>query len=153
MRPFLALITGLVGLLLHAVPVQAQAAEPTIFGLWEQTDPDGRVGSWFLIFKNRGFYEGILARTFPKPGEDPNPICTKCTGDQKDLPSTGLILIKGMQRKGRMYENGTILDPRDGTAYKATMELSPDGQKLTLRGFIGLPIFGKSQTWTRLSGQ
>ena len=119
-------------------------------GLWEQVDDDGTVGGWFHIYERDGVFEGKIVKMFPKPGEKPNPICTKCPGDQKNQPSLGLTLIKGMQRKGRNYENGTILDPRDGSVYQARMELSPDGQKLMVRGFLGIDLFGQSQIWRRL---
>jgi hypothetical protein len=138
------------GVLMFALAMPAEAAGPTAVGLWEQSDPSGRVGGWFLLYENNGVYEGALARMFPKPGEDPNPICRKCKGDQKNAPSLGLVMIKGMQRNGLEYENGTILDPRDGTVYKARMEVSPDGQELTVRGFVGIPLFGKSQVWKRI---
>ena len=85
-----------------------------------------------------------------KPGEDPNPICTHCTGDQKNAPSLGLTIIKGMQRTGLVYQNGSILDPRDGSVYHAKMTLSPDGQQLTLRGYLGIELFGQNQIWQRL---
>jgi uncharacterized protein (DUF2147 family) len=63
----------------------------------------------------------------------------------------GLPLIKNMQRTGPLnYENGTIMDPRDGAVYRALMELSPDGSKLTVRGFLGIALFGRSQIWNRL---
>src|SRR5262249_34182837 len=62
----------------------------------------------------------------------------------------GLIMIKGMHRNGRLYQNGTILDPRDGNVYNAQMEVTADGQKLKLRGYVGIPIFGATQVWKRL---
>jgi uncharacterized protein (DUF2147 family) len=62
----------------------------------------------------------------------------------------GLALIKGMQRNGLSYENGTIMDPRDGSVYRALMKLTPDGQKLEVRGFLGIALFGRSQVWNRL---
>lgn len=135
-----------------AVPAAAQAQRPPapVVGLWEQVDDDGRVGGWFHIYEREGVVEGKIVRMFPKPGEKPDPICTKCPGDQKNQPTLGLTLIKGMQRKGRNYENGTILDPRDGSVYQARMELSPDGQKLMVRGFLGIDLFGQSQIWRRL---
>jgi hypothetical protein len=127
-----------------------RAAEPSAAGMWAQIDEKGRVGGWFLIFEHDGFYEGAIAKMFFEPGEDPNPICTRCKGDQKNAPSLGLTIIKGMQRKGLVYQNGNILDPRDGQVYKAKMTLSPDGQQLTLRGYLGFELFGQNQMWKRL---
>ena len=126
------------------------AAPATATGVWEQADDKGKVGSWFYIYERDGVFEGRIVKMFPRPGEKPNPICTKCQGEQKNQPTLGLTLIKGMQRKGRNYENGTILDPRDGSVYSARMELSPDGQKLMVRGFLGIDLFGQSQIWRRL---
>jgi uncharacterized protein (DUF2147 family) len=62
----------------------------------------------------------------------------------------GLVFIEGMKQSGLDYEDGTILDPETGKIYHANMHLSSDGSKLTVRGYIGLSIFGRSQTWNRV---
>jgi uncharacterized protein (DUF2147 family) len=54
-----------------------------------------------------------------------------------------------MRRDGDEWTGGEILDPENGKTYKATLKLADNGQKLLVRGYIGLPIFGRSQTWVR----
>ena len=125
-------------------------AEPSVVGLWEQSDEHGRVQAWFNFLEKNGVYVGAIAKAFPAPGETSENVCTKCPGDQKDAPFVGLVIVNGMQRKGLKYENGTILDPRDGSVYRAVMDLSPDGQKLTVRGYLGIKALGQSQVWRRL---
>jgi uncharacterized protein (DUF2147 family) len=133
------------------VGAPAPAAEVNAVGLWEQVDEtSGKAESWFKISEHNGVYEGNIVKIFFKPGEDKNWICSKCEGAEKGAPVLGLMLIKGMQRNGLSYENGTIMDPRDGAVYRALMKLSPDGRKLEVRGYLGISLFGRSQVWNRL---
>lgn len=137
---------------ISAAVIAGPAFDPTsAVGLWEQVDEKtGKPESWFKISEQNGVYQGNIVKIFFKPGEDENFTCDKCEGDEKGKPVLGLALIKGMQRNGTAYENGTIMDPRDGAVYRALMQLSPDGQKLEVRGYLGISLFGRSQIWNRL---
>ena len=152
MRPILQklMIAGVIGLA-GVASLPLRAAEPSAVGLWEQVDEkSGKAESWFKIVERNGAYEGTIVKIFFKPGEDENWTCDKCEGADRGKPVLGLTLIKGMQRKGLDYENGTIMDPRDGSVYRALMRLSPDGQKLEVRGYLGFSFLGRSQVWNRL---
>jgi uncharacterized protein (DUF2147 family) len=139
------------GVFLGVAVAPLRAAEPSPVGLWEQVDEkSGQAESWFRITERNGVYEGVIVKIFLKPGEDPNWVCDKCEGAERGAPVLGLTLIKGMRRKGDAFEDGTIMDPRDGSVYRALMKLSADGRKLEVRGYLGISLFGRSQVWNRL---
>jgi len=137
-----------------AAPVGKGASsteEQTVKGFWQSYDDSGKPNAWFYFTEKDGLYEGRLVKSFPKPGEEGKvKTCDKCEGELKGLPILGLPIVTGMKRAGLAYEDGEVLDPRDGQVYDARMDLSSDGKKLMLRGYVGVSMLGQTKTWTRL---
>jgi uncharacterized protein (DUF2147 family) len=134
----------------------AVSAEPTPVGLWQAVDKDiKRPTGWFLISNHGGVYRGTIAKMFLKPGQDPNQLCTECKDDRHNHPWLGLEIIRGMRPEGDdKYGGGTILDPRDGKVYKATMTLrrrsNVDRARLHRLGVLGAKSILDAPTPIRL---
>ena len=135
-------------------PAQGQAPAaslPTPAGLWETVSdrtgqPDGRV----QIVESGGEFVGTVVAVYSPPAEKPDPLCERCNGEQKDKPVIGMAFLRGVRRSAEGYAAGEILDPNDGKVYSCMLELLEDGRKLAVRGYIGIPMLGRTQVWTRL---
>ncbi|MCA3643357.1 MAG: DUF2147 domain-containing protein [Methylobacterium sp.] len=128
----------------------ALADGPSAAGQWRQIDDrTGEIRSIITIVERSGSFHGRVTQIFPRPGEQPNPTCSACAGELRNAPVLGFPVLSGLKRDGQEYSGGTIIDPESGSTYRARMTLSEDGRKLEVRGFIGVSLFGRSQTWAR----
>lgn len=92
---------------------------------------------------------GTVIKVFPRPGRPIDPVCEFCGGDRKDKPIKGMTIIWDMRKADEEWGKGKILDPESGKIYSARMWLTDNGSKLTVRGFIGFSMLGRSQVWIR----
>ncbi len=128
----------------------AYAQPQTAAGLWKSIDDHtGKAKALIRISEHDGVFEGKIETILPTPGQEPNPVCSKCEGSLHDQPVLGMQILNGFRFDGEMYNGGTILDPDNGKVYKSRMKLGEDGSTLDVRGYIGIPLLGRSQTWLR----
>lgn len=118
-----------------------------IEGKWKTIDDEtGKPKSVVEIFKkSNGKYYGKVVQLLIKPA-DPN--CSGCKDDRKNQPILGMEVIRGMVKEGSSFSGGTITDPKTGKSYKCNIE--KDGDKLNVRGYVGISAFGRTQTWHKV---
>lgn len=133
---------------LMTLPVWADEASPV--GLWKSVDDvSGKPRALIRITESNGALLGRIEKVFPAPNEDPNPKCDKCEGANKNAPVVGLVILSGLKKDGDEFAGGEILDPDNGKLYRSKVRLADNGNKLSVRGYIGVPMLGRSQTWLR----
>jgi len=147
-RLLTALLTTLVTSLFLSCTAFAQTSSPV--GLWKTIDDkSGKPKAMIRITENGGEYRGKIERLFREAGEDPNPKCDKCSGELKGQQMIGMTMLTGLKQDGDEYTGGRILDAEIGEEYKSRLKLIDGGKKLNVRGYIGIPMIGRSQVWIR----
>ena len=134
-------------LILFFLTISFSGNSQTIFGKWNSKNDDtGKIDSVVEVYEKEG-------KAFAKIIDIKNPdrktaVCDLCEGENKDKPILGLNILTGLEKDGDEWSGGTILDPRNGKVYKSYIELVKPN-KLKIRGYIGLSIFGKTTYWER----
>lgn len=119
-----------------------------IEGKWKTIDDETKQAKSIVeIYKKAdGLYYGKVSQLLIKPA-DPN--CTSCKDDRKGKPILGMEIIRGLKKDGNEFTGGTITDPKTGKTYKCTITRS--GDQLNVRGYIGLSLLGRTQTWHKVN--
>jgi uncharacterized protein (DUF2147 family) len=143
---------------LLAASLAATVALPTAWaddtspvGLWKNVDDvSGKPKALVRITENNGVLQGKIEKIFREPDLDQNPTCGLCEGDRKGQPILGMVFMWGLKKDGEnRYSGGEILDPNNGKVYKSKLQVADGGKKLEVRGYIGVPMLGRTQTWLR----
>jgi uncharacterized protein (DUF2147 family) len=143
-------LVAALGLGLFAAIAHAQA---TPAGLWKTIDDETKKEkSLIRITEAGGVFTGKLEKLLD-PSAKPDVVCDLCSDERKDKPIVGMTLIKGVKQsesdKGR-WDGGEILDPNNGKTYKVRLTPGDGGKTLAVRGYIGAPMLGRTQTWIRV---
>lgn len=129
------------------------AATPTSpIGYWKTIDDvTGKPKSIVKIWENDDhLLIGQVVKIFPRPGKTEGELCEKCNGTNHNKPIVGMVIMTGLKANQHQWGNGQILDPLNGKTYSCSAKLAENGKRLNVRGYIGLPLLGRSQTWERV---
>jgi uncharacterized protein (DUF2147 family) len=138
----LSLLTSV--LVLGMIPSFGQA----ILGKWKTIDDNTHEArSVVEIMERAGKIYGKVVMIFPKPGEDPDPVCDKCDPNDQRFKKKiiGMEIIRDLKKDGPEYSGGDILDPENGKVYRSKIWV--EGMELKVRGYWG--PFYRTQTWLR----
>ena len=133
-------------------PALAGAQDP-VEGLWQTIDDkSGLARAEVRLTVQDGTLVGWIVRLL-QPDDDPDSRCQDCPGARRNQPVVGLRILGGLHRAGsdpRHWTGGEILDPESGATYHAQLLLDASGRQLQVRGYVLLPIFGRSQVWRKV---
>ena len=136
-------------LTLAAFAAQAQTGP---VGLWKTVDDEtGKEKSLVRITEAGGVLTGTVEKLLDPSRQDAK--CDKCSDERKDQPVLGMTIVKGVKQNATdptMWDGGEILDPNKGKTYKVRIKPVDGGKSLEVRGYIGAPLLGRTQTWSRV---
>jgi uncharacterized protein (DUF2147 family) len=140
---------GLAALLTAPLVAFAQA---TPAGVWKTIDDSTKKEkSLVRIVETNGVYTGRVEKIVD-PDAPKDAVCKDCSDERKDKPILGMTIIRNVKASAddkKVFEGGDILDPNNGKVYRVKMTLVDNGSKLDVRGYIGTPMLGRTQTWVR----
>ncbi len=133
-----------------AFAAAAQATSPA--GVWRTIDDNTKKDkSLVRIVETNGVFSGKVEKIVD-PDAPKDAVCKDCSDERKDKPILGMTIIRNMKQSGddkTVFEGGDILDPNNGKVYQSKMKLIDNGNKLEVRGYVGISLLGRTQTWVR----
>lgn len=144
-------------MMIIAIPAYATSlADDTPIGFWKTIDdttgkPKAIVQIWQASDKN---LYGKVLKVFRHEETQQSEFCTACQGEKHNQRIIGLVILEKLKQNKdnkKLWGDGKILDPKNGKTYHSNLQLADNGDKLNVRGYIGVPLFGRTQTWLRVN--
>lgn len=130
------------------ITVLTSVQSQSVIGKWKTIDDEtGKAKSVVEIYEKSGKIYGKIVDILDPQKKDK--LCTACTGDEKNKPVLGMVIVKSLQKDGSEYNDGSITDPVTGKKYKCFITLE-EKDKLKVRGYIGFALIGRTQYWHRV---
>ncbi|MEL7537790.1 MAG: DUF2147 domain-containing protein [Pseudomonadota bacterium] len=137
------IVFGVVLATLLALPIRAEPGDALV-GIWINSDSDGLIQ---LERRGERYFGKIVGATdgsqdtARKDRNNPDPAL-------RNRPLLGMTMMGEYRFDGKRWSDGWIYDPDNGKRYRSRLTLRSDGQ-LEVRGFVGAPLFGRTQIWER----
>ena len=146
-------LQALIASMLLGMGAAAALAQPTPVGVWKTVhESSQQERSLVRITHSDGVLTGVIEKLLD-PALPANPVCAQCSGERRDKPLLGMVLIQGVRRSPsdpRLWDGGEILDPHNGKLFAVRLVLADGGKRLEVRGYLGTPMVGRSQNWYRV---
>lgn len=119
----------------------ANSGPDAILGEWLSQEKDGKIS----IYKQGDTYYGKITWSKTPGKKDTNNPDPKLR--TRDIINT--VILQDFKFKGSSWEEGKIYDPKSGKTYDCILKVKENNKVLDIRGFVGVPMFGRTSTWTR----
>ncbi len=140
-------MTRLLSLLCALAAATAFAQSPT--GAWKSIDDaTGKEKAIIRITETNGIFTGKIEKLLDPAKQDAT--CDECTDERKGKPVVGLTIMRNVKKGESHWDGGDILDAANGKVYRVRLTPSADNKKLDVRGYMGAPMFGRTQIWLRV---
>ena len=127
-------------------------AQTSPAGLWKTIDDETKAEkSLVRVSDTGGVFSAVIEKLLDPARQDAK--CDKCSDDRKDKPVMGMTIVRNVKHSSsdaELWDGGEILDPNNGKVYKVRLKPVDGGKKMEVRGYIGMPMLGRTQTWIRV---
>lgn len=141
-------LVGLAAICATGFSSEALADTSSPVGLWTTIDDETNQPKSVvqLELRNGVLFGRVVELINPK---EKDPKCEECSGDKKNKPIQGLEIMWGLKADGGEWSGGFVLDPESGNEYRCYVEVLDGGQRLKVRGYLGIALLGRTQYWRR----